>query len=118
MDVPKKYIHDRLILLLITINGFLALITTVLILLRLGSGHADGYFIQYRANLGLNAYKVGSFVNLLSFIVFSILVLVFHTLISVRTYQGRREVAVVVLAFGTLLLALTLIVSNALLTLR
>ena len=118
MDISKKYLHDRLALLLISINTFLTLVTTVLILLRLDTSRSDGYFIQYRANLGLNAYQLGSFVGLLGFIVFAIFVLVFHTLISVRVYPQRRDVSMVVLAFATLLLALTLVVSNALLVLR
>ncbi len=118
MDLPKKYLHDRLALLLISINTFLTLITTVLILLRLDTSRSDGYFVQYRANLGLNAYQLGGYASLLGFVVFAILVLVFHTLISVRVYPQRRDVSMVVLAFGTLLLGLTLIVSNALLVLR
>lgn len=118
MELPKKYLHDRLVLLLITVNAFLAAVTSVLILLRLDGSRADGYFIQYRENLGLNAYKVGSTAGLLSFIVFAVFVLVFHTWISVRSYQQRRDVSIVVLAMATLLLALTLIVSNALLVLR
>ncbi len=118
MDIPKKYLHDRFVLLLITVNGFLALVTTVLILLRLDTSRSDGYFIQYRANLGLNAYQVGSFVSLLGFILLAIFVLVFHTLISVRIFPQRRDIALIVLGFGTILLTLTLIVSNALLVLR
>lgn len=118
MDVPKKYLHDRFVLLLITVNGFLTLVTTVLILLRLDTSRSDGYFIQYRANLGLNAYQVGSYATLLGFILLSIFVLAFHTLISQRIYPLRRDVAIVVLGFGTILLTLTLIVSNALLVLR
>jgi hypothetical protein len=118
MDIPKKYLHDRLVLLLLSINAFIALITTVLILLRLDTSRSDGYFVQYRANLGLNAYQLGSYVSLLGFVVFALFVLAFHTLISVQIYQQRRDVAIVVLGFGTLLLGLTLIVSNALLVLR
>lgn len=118
MDAPKKYLHDRFVLLLLTINGFLTLVTTVLILLRLDTSRTDGYFVQYRANLGLNAYQVGSFVSLLSFILLSIFISAFHTLISVRLFPERREVGLIVLGFGTILLTLTLIVSNALLVLR
>ena len=118
MDTPKKYLHDRFVLLLITVNGFLTLVTTVLILLRLDTSRSDGYFIQYRANLGLNAYQVGSYVTLLGFILLSVFIVVFHTLISQRIYPVRRDVSIVVLGFGTILLTLTLIVSNALLVLR
>jgi uncharacterized membrane protein len=112
------YFHDRFVLLLLSINAFLALLTTVLVLLRLNTGHGSGYFIQYRANLGLNAYTVGSVWPILAFIVFAILIVIFHLVISRRIYQLRRPVSLVVLAFGTLLLTLTVIVSNALLVLR
>ncbi|MDQ5972437.1 MAG: hypothetical protein QG553_596 [Patescibacteria group bacterium] len=118
MDTSKKYLHDRLVLLLLSINAFIALITSVLILLRLDTSRSDGYFVQYRENLGLNAYQLGGYASLLAFIAFAIFVLVFHTVISHRVFPQRRDVAVVVLGFGTLLLALTLIVSNALLVLR
>ncbi len=118
MDIPKKYFHDRLILLLLTVNAFLTAVVTVLILLRLDATETGGYFVQYRANLGLNAYTVGSFVGLLSFIVFAVFILAFHTWLSMRVYHVKRSLATVILAFGALLLALTLIVSNALLVLR
>ncbi|MEO8785294.1 MAG: hypothetical protein ABI221_03240 [Candidatus Saccharimonadales bacterium] len=118
MDIPKKYFGDRMVLLLITINGFLTVVTTILILLRLDTGRSDGYFVQYRSNLGLNAYTVGNAGALLSFVVFAWLVLGFHTYLSIRTYRMRRHIALVSLAFGTLLLALTIIISNALLVLR
>lgn len=118
MDIPKKYFHDRLVLLLLTVNAFLTAVIAIVVLLRLDASNTEGYFVQYRANLGLNAYTVGDFVGLLSFIVFAVFVLTFHTFISIRVYHTRRNVAVTTLAFGTLLLALTLIVSNALLVLR
>lgn len=117
MDIPKKYFHDRIILLLATINLCLAVVTSVLILLRFSAGHSGAYFVQYRANLGLNAYKTGSSLELLSFIVFAVLVLAGHLVISMRLYTVRREYSVAVLAAGTLLLVLGLVVSNALLML-
>lgn len=118
MDIPKKYLRDRKVLLFISINGFLTLLTTILILLRLDTSRSDGYFVQYRSNLGLNAYTVGDAGTMLSFIVFAWLVFGFHILISIRTYHMRRNIAVASLAFATLLLALTVIISNALLVLR
>lgn len=117
MDIPKKYFHDRLVLLLLAVNAFLALLTSLLILFRLG-GHTNGYFVQFRSNLGLNAYAVGGSPILWSFIVFAFLVFAFHTYLSLRTYHIRRNFAVTILALGTLLLVLAMIVSNALLVLR
>lgn len=118
MHIPKNYFHDRIVLLLLSINTFLALLSSILVLLRLDTGRPDGYIVQYRANLGLSAFKSGDATTLISFIIFAGLVLAFHTILSMRVYQIRRNVAVAVLAMGLLLLCISLIVSNALLVLR
>ncbi len=118
MQIPKKYFQDRVILLLLSVNTFLAFFGSILVLFRLDSGRSDGYIIQYRGNLGLDAYKAGGAIELLSFILFILVVLVFHTLLSIRVYSVRRHFATAILALGLLLLAVAIIVSNALLELR
>ncbi len=118
MTIPKQYLHDRLILLLISINAFLAFLLSLWILFKLDSGRSAGYIVQYRANLGISALKTGEAIELVAFIVFGFLVLVAHTVLSIKAYPIRREVSLVVLGMGTLLLLLALIVSNALLVLR
>lgn len=118
MHIPKKYIHDRFVVLLISINAFLALLNSLLILLRLDGGGSDVYIVQYRANLGLSAFKRGGPESLVAFVVFGLLVLVLHVVLSIRVYSVRRQYAVTILALGTLLLCLSIIVSNALLILR
>lgn len=117
--MPKKYLHDRVILLLLCANAFLAFLCIVLVLLRLGAGASSGgYLVQYRANLGVSAFRTGSVTALLSFVGFAVLVFVTQLLLSVRTYPIRRELAVAILALGIPLLVLAIIVSNALLVLR
>lgn len=118
MTIPTKYFHDRLILLLLSINVFLALLTTIFILLRLGSGNGNGYIVQYRASLGISAFKTGSILELLSFIGFAALVLAVHSTLSMRAYRIHRQLSIVILSLGVLLLLLAFIVSNALLLLR
>src|SRR5688500_16650275 len=118
MHIPKRYIHDRMIVLLISINTFLALLGTILVLFRLDAGGSDVYIVQYRANLGLSAFKRGGPEPLLSFVAFGLIVLVVHIILSMRVYQTRRQFAVAIMAMGTLLLCLSIIVSNALLILR
>jgi len=118
MHIPKNYFHDRTVLLLLSVNTFLALLGGILVLLKLDVGRPDGYIVQYRANLGLSAFKSGGASTLISFIIFSALVLVFHTLLSMRVYHIRRQFSVAILALGMLLLLLSVIVSNALLELR
>lgn len=118
MNIPKKYFHDRLILLLLSLNVFLAFLASVWVLFKLDSGRSAGYIVQYRSSLGISALKTGSAGELVAFILFALMVLVIHFVLSVRTYSIKREVAVVILAFGVLLLVMSIIVSNALLVLR
>ena len=116
--LPQNYLHDRLVLLLLSVNSFLTLIGTILVLLRLGAGRSSGYVVQYRANLGISAFKTGKALDLLAFIVFLVLVFVINLVLSIRIYSSYRNYAVTVLALGTLLSVLAIIVSNALLVLR
>lgn len=115
MHIPKNYFHDRLVLLVLSANTFLAIVTTILLVLRLDSADVDGVVSQYHANLGrLSAFEPGSASTFWAFIVFALFVLVFHAVLSMRMYHHRRHFAVAVLWMGFLLLALALIVSNAL----
>ncbi len=119
MPIPKKYFHDKIVLLLLTVNGFLAFLCIVLVLLRLGSSAgSSGYIVQYRANLGISAFKPGSVTSILNFIPFVLIVFITQFFISIRTYPIRRQLAITVLALGVPLLVLAIIVSNALLVLR
>lgn len=115
MHIPKNYFHDRVVLLLISANTFLTILSGILIILNIDLNRPDGYIVQYRANLGLSAYKAGSSLILLSFIGFALAVMVLHTLLSMKMYAHRRSFAIATLGLGLLLLIITLFVSNALL---
>ncbi len=118
MTIPRKYFHDRLILLLLSINVFLAFLASVWVLFKLDSGRSAGYIVQYRSSLGISALKTGNAGELIAFIGFAFMVLLIHFVLSIRIYPIKREVSVIVLALGILLLLLSVIVSNALLVLR
>lgn len=118
MHVPKKYLHDKLVLLLVSINAFLAFLVVAVVLLRAGIGKgAEGYIVQYRGNLGLSAFQKGDVLSVVSFILFAFLVLIINIIISMRIYNLRRTLSLAMLASGVLVLLLTVIVSNALLAL-
>jgi hypothetical protein len=118
MHIPKKYLHDKFILLLVSVNAFLAFLCIVLVLLRAGLGQGvEGYIVEYRANLGLSAFQKGGVASIFSFVLFAILTFGVNVLLSVRTYHLRRTLSLTILALGTLMLLLAIIVSNALLAL-
>lgn len=116
--MSKRYLHDKLILLLVSGNIFLAFLSAVLIFLRLNVGQGSGYIVQYRSNLGISAFTTGSINGIVAFAAFAALILLINIALSIRTYRIRRELAVAVLVAGLLLLILGLIVSNALMVLH
>lgn len=118
MELPKKYFHDKPVLALVSANLFLSILVTVSVLLRLSSNSGEGFIVQYRENLGLNAFAAGSTLDMLAFIFFAITILVVTVVLSLRVYDLKRQLSLVVLGLGILLLVLTLIVSNALLVLQ
>lgn len=113
----KKFFHDRFVLLMLTVNLFLAFIAVTLILLNLGDT-SNSYIQSYRANLGLNAYKVGGVEHIISFVVFTVMVLVGHFIISLRLHSIRRHASWAIMLLAALLLILCILVSNSLLRLR
>ena len=117
MIIPKLYLRDRFLLLLNSINAFLLLLLSILVLARVVTSHSS-YMVQYRSNVTIDAFKSGISIELYYFVVFGMLVFMFHSFISFRVYLVHRQLAAVTLGLGTLLLVLALIVSNALLVLR
>jgi len=121
MAVPKKYFHDHLVMLLLSINFFLAVSAILYVLISLSGDHSNGYIVQCRDcsnEFSVNRYTNGDIVGLLSFPVFAVLVLATHAMLSFRAFKIHRQLAIAILALGILLLVLTIIVSYSLLRLR
>lgn len=118
METPKKYFQDKLILLLVSSNIFLAFLCVALVFLRLGQGGGESYIVEYRSNLGISAFSRGDVVGILGFVVFSLLVAAINVFLSMRTYYIRRLLSLMLLSSGLVLIIFTLIISNALLILR
>ena len=77
MSTPKKYFHDHLVLLLLSINAFLAIAGSIFILVRLSTSHGNGYIVACRdcSNpVALNKFANGSVIDLLSFVGFALIV--------------------------------------------
>lgn len=118
MATPKQYFHDHLVMLLLSINAFLAVAGSIFILVRLTASHGTSYIVQYRPSLGADAFQTGSLLDLVSFIAFAVVIVAIHGVLSWRAYPIHRQLSITILSLGLLLLALTVIVANALLTLR
>ncbi|HSX47673.1 MAG TPA: hypothetical protein VLF63_02775 [Patescibacteria group bacterium] len=119
MSLTKNYLHDHFILLLASVNFFLSLSGFLYILIKLfGINHANGYIVQYRPELGVGSYQTGGIEQLIGFSLFAIIILVIGLLLSYRVYKIHRQLAIVILFLGILLLTLNIIIGNALIKLR
>lgn len=105
-----------MVLLLLSVNIFLAALAILSVLLRLHGG--EGFIVQYRASLGISAFKTGSVSNILMFIGFALVALAANAAISYKTYPIRRQLSLAVLSLGVVLLGVSIIVINALLALH
>lgn len=117
MTNPKKYFHDRFVLLMLTVNVFLTFLTIATTLLRLGDT-SNNYIQSYRANLGLNAYSAGGVEQAVSYVIFALIIFGGQLFLSLKLHSVRKAVSWLVMLFAALLLLLSLIISNALLGLR
>jgi len=117
MSKPKPYFHDRLVLLVITINTFLLIACVVVALLPLTDTRGT-IISEYRSNLGLDGYRAGSVGDIISFGVFAALIYIFQLYTSIKLYEKNKQASVIVLLLSTILLLFTLIVCNALIELR
>ena len=117
MGTDKKFFHDKLILLLLSVNAFLAILSSIMLLLKLGNSNSSYHIVQYRSNLGLSAFKNGTSVSLDAFILFVWIVFIVNSILSYKTYHYKKDYAVVVLSLALLLIVLSTIVSNALIVL-
>lgn len=121
MATSKKYFHDHVVLLLLSVLAFFALGSALYVLVSLSTGHSSGYIVQCRDctnRASISRFTNGSVVSLLALPVFSIIVLAAHTALSLRAYKINRHLAIAVLSLGILLLLLTIIVSYQLLGTR
>lgn len=115
----KKYIHDKLMLLLASSNIFLAFLCIVSLLLGLSDGDgAESFIVEYRPNLGIGAFQTGNALDMASFAVFGIITAALSILLSINTYKIRRALSVLILSSGIILLLMTVVIGNALIGLR
>ena len=111
---PKSFFHDRLILLILSINTFLALALVITALLSISDSGA-GYIKEFRSDLGLDGYKAGGVIDIVAFAVFSVILYVFQLLASTKIYHIRRHLSLVILLLTLIVYIFALMVINALL---
>ncbi len=114
MPTPKSFFHDRLILLILSINTFLALALIATSLLSINDADS-GFIKEFRSDLGLDGYKAGGVLDIISFAVFSVVLYGFQYISATKIYHIRRQLSLVILLLTLIIYIFALMVINALL---
>jgi hypothetical protein len=114
MSSLKSFFQDRLILLILSINTFLAMALIITSLLSINNSDA-GYIKEFRSDLGLDGYKAGGVVDIVAFALFSTVLYVFQLLSSTKIYHIRRHLSLIILLLTMIIYIFALMVINALL---
>src|SRR5690606_1133184 len=99
MSIQKKYFYDKLVLVLLSALVFLTVLLTLSVVLRLGSGQGiSEYYIEYRQGPSHSVRgdfsPTGDVWAMLNFVWFSVIVLVFSFVISLKAFRIKREISV------------------------
>ena len=118
MELPKKYLHDRLVLLLITLIAVFLVIGVSIVLLRFDVSQNPTTTIAYRPSISGSSYVSGKPIDIYSLAVFMAITALGSVVLSSRIYNVRRALALFLLAGAVFLLILSAIVANSLISLQ
>lgn len=118
MEFSNKFLHDRSILILITVVSVLVVIGISLVLLTFDVSKNPTTIVAYRQNITGSSYQSGKPIDIYSLAIFMFLTAIGAVLLSAKLYLIRRSVSLFILGSGAFLLALTIIVSRALISLQ
>lgn len=118
MEGTKKFLHDRLALLLITVLSALTAIGVGSVLIRFDVTKNPTTTAAYRQNLVGIYYQSGKPIDIYALAVFMIFTAAAGIILAQRTYNLRRQISIFLLASANFLLILSIIVANALISIQ
>ena len=118
MELPKKFLHDRLVLLFLLLLSVLLVVGVSLVLLRFDVSKNPTTIVAYRPNISGASYQSGKPIDIYSLAVFMAITAVGAVILSARVYNLKRYLAVFILASSVFLLVLSTIVANSLISLQ
>jgi hypothetical protein len=118
VDIPKKFLHDRAVLLLITVIAVLVVIGVSVVLLRFDISRNPTTIVAYRPNVTGTQYLSGKPVDIYSLALFMIFTSVAAIAVSSRVYAVKKPAALFMLTSTVFLLILSTVVANSLISIQ
>jgi hypothetical protein len=118
MEIPKKFLHDRTVLLLITIISLVVVIGVSVVLLRFDASKNPTTTVAYRPSIVGSQYQSGKPIDIYSMAVYMLVTAVIGVFLSARIYKIRHYLSIFLLSSTALLLILAIRVSWSLINLQ
>jgi hypothetical protein len=118
MNIPKKFLHNRLILAMLTIIALLLVVGVASVLLRFDAAKNPTTITAYRPNISGSGVISGKAIDIYEFAIFMLVITGMNILISIRAFHVRHFVSIFILGATIFLLILSIVVSNALISLQ
>jgi heme/copper-type cytochrome/quinol oxidase subunit 2 len=118
MEIPKKFLHDRAVLLLITLISLVVVIGVSVVLLRFDASKNPTTTVAYRPSIVGSQYQSGKPIDIYSMAVYMVITAVLGVFLSARIYKIRHYLSIFLLSSTALLLILAIRVSWSLINLQ
>lgn len=118
VEVSKKYLHDRVVLILITLISLLLAFGVSMILLRFDVSKNPTTIVEYRPNISGSSYVSGKPIDIYSLAIFMLIISAAAVALSARIYHIRKYLAIFILAATLFLLLLTIRISWSIISLQ
>jgi phosphate starvation-inducible membrane PsiE len=118
MEKQKKFLQDKVVLLLISLIALLLVVGVSVVLLRFDVSKNPTTVVAYRPNISGASYQSGKPIDIYSMAVYIAVTAILGVFLSARIYKIRHSVSIFLLSSTALLLILATIVANSLISLQ
>jgi hypothetical protein len=118
MEIPKKFLHDRTVLLLITLISLVVVIGVSVVLLRFDASKNPTTTVAYRPSIVGSQYQSGKPIDIYSLALYMLITAAVGVFLSARIYRIRHYLSIFLLSSTALLLILAIRVSWSLINLQ
>jgi hypothetical protein len=116
--LPKKFLHDRTVLLLITLIALVLVIGVAVVLLRFDASKNPTTTVAYRPSIAGSQYQSGKPIDIYSMAVYMVITAIGGVFLSARIYAIRHALSIFMLSSTALLLIFAIRVSWSLINLQ
>lgn len=118
MELPKKFLHDRVVLLLITLISLIVVIGVSIVLLRFDASKNPTTTVAYRPSIVGAQYESGKPIDIYSMAIYMIVTAAAGVFLGAKIYAVRHSLAIFMLSSTALLLIFAIRVSWSLINLQ